>query len=260
MLSLDFAGWLQCRLATDPDEYGEPRGQSGWTFAMPGEPDLDRLIRFHNPVAPRSHTPQVGVTVHEVRINQATVPGHVLLNSPVQLLDGPVFEGRNGEIATSANEPIVPFHIRFEAPGIVLVGRDPIDLSDPNDLSRRQPVAFESNSLEVAQHTGITDRVAYRRQRKSLLESELATETDATRIAALQKRIDELGKSSIRLSSLGFKLTYQFALRGPNEWSDPEQMLGQAPTASTVWSIDFWMGAWDADALCAYVSGSLNVG
>src|SRR5512133_460655 len=54
MLSLHFAGWFQCRLATDPDPADEPRGVSGFTFAYPGEPDLDRVIRFARPEAQRA--------------------------------------------------------------------------------------------------------------------------------------------------------------------------------------------------------------
>ena len=259
MLSLDFAGWFQCRLATDPDAYDEPRGQNGWTFAMPGEPDLDRLIRFHDPVAPRSRGPQVGVFVREVRVNGAGAARHPLLGVRVKLIDGPVFEGRNGEIATSANEPIVPFHLRIETAGVVLMGRDPIELGDPNEVARRQPVDFQGNSPEVSQVTGIVDRAAYRQERRNLLQADLASEPDPTRRSALQKRIDELGRGSIRVSSLGFRLSYQFDLRGPNEWTDPDRTLGPAPTAGAAWSVRFWMGGWDADALCGYVRGSFEI-
>lgn len=45
-VSIPFRGWFQARLATDPDDFDEPRGQNGWTFAFEGEPDLDRIIRL----------------------------------------------------------------------------------------------------------------------------------------------------------------------------------------------------------------------
>lgn len=48
-LGIRYGGWVQCRLATDRDDYNEPRGRFGWTFAFDGEPDLDRVIRFHDP-------------------------------------------------------------------------------------------------------------------------------------------------------------------------------------------------------------------
>ena len=45
-MSVDFAGWYQVRLATGAATYNDPRGVSGWQFAFPGEPDLDRVLRF----------------------------------------------------------------------------------------------------------------------------------------------------------------------------------------------------------------------
>jgi hypothetical protein len=35
-VSIPFRGWFQARLATDPDDFDEPRGQNGWTFAFEG--------------------------------------------------------------------------------------------------------------------------------------------------------------------------------------------------------------------------------
>src|SRR5688500_5259039 len=37
---LTFRGWFQARLPTDPDPFDEPRGISGYAWALPGEPDL----------------------------------------------------------------------------------------------------------------------------------------------------------------------------------------------------------------------------
>jgi hypothetical protein len=63
----------------------------------------------------------------------------------VVLNDGPLFDGWNGQIATSAQEPIIPFRLSVEAAKVRVVGFDPIDLSDPAELSRRQPIDFEGN-------------------------------------------------------------------------------------------------------------------
>ena len=49
MIRINFGGWAQCRLATDPDPYDEPRGVSGYIRAFVGEPDLDRIIRLNDP-------------------------------------------------------------------------------------------------------------------------------------------------------------------------------------------------------------------
>lgn len=63
--TLFFKGWAQCRLATDPDPDYEPRGVSGYTFALAGEPDMDRIINFQDRpgVINRSFAPSVGVYV-----------------------------------------------------------------------------------------------------------------------------------------------------------------------------------------------------
>src|SRR5205823_549977 len=118
-----------------PDDFADRRGASGWTFAVAGEPDLDRVIRFQSPIAARSHGPTVGVKVNGVERDGAPLGGSPLIGAPVELLDDPVFEGRNGEIATSANEPIVPFAVRIKRSDIALTGRDPIDLSIPGEVA-----------------------------------------------------------------------------------------------------------------------------
>jgi hypothetical protein len=258
MFTLEFAGWFQCRLATDPDAFNDPRGQGGWTFAMPGEPDLDRLIRFQEPVAPRSHGPLTSVTIGRVLVSGVPVPGHALIGTAVRLADGALFDGRNGEIATAAQEPIIPFRISVEVAGVRVVGFDPFDLSNPEEVSRRQPFDFEANSADVRLATGILDATTYRQTRRSQLQGDLASATDPNQQLALQRRIAELGQGGIRLSSLGFKLSYQFALRGPNVWEDPNQLLG-LPSANPAWMMNLWMGGWDADALSGFVQGSLSV-
>jgi hypothetical protein len=259
MLAIAFDGWFQCRLATDPDAFDDGRGQQGWTFAMAGEPDLDRVIRFRDPVVPRSRGPTVGVVVREVSTNSGIAAGHPLIGAPVELLDDPVFEGRNGLIATSANEPIAPFSMRIAAAGLELVGTDPIDLNHPDEVFRRQPIDFDGNSNEVRQATAIPDAAAYRQQRRAALAADLTTETDSTKKAALQGRIDELQRGGIRITALGFKLSYGFELRGPNTWSDPGQVLGSRPAPAAVWKTSFWMGGWDADVLCGFVRGEFHV-
>lgn len=67
-----FKGRFEARFATAGDFYNHPRGSAGFTFALIGEPDfcppkpasivnvvdkagVGRVIRFHNPVALRSH-------------------------------------------------------------------------------------------------------------------------------------------------------------------------------------------------------------
>src|SRR5690348_9792772 len=111
MLKIRFRGWFQCRLATDPDPTDEPRGVSGSTFAMVGEPDLDRVIHFQDPVAPRLAGPDVGVRVYSAARGGDDAADHALIGARVELLGSPVFEGRNGLVSEDGREPIVPLHV-----------------------------------------------------------------------------------------------------------------------------------------------------
>jgi|ERR1043166_4839731 hypothetical protein len=259
MIKIKYSGWFQCRLATDPDDTEDRRGHSGWTFAFAGEPDLDRIIRFQGPVAPRSHGPTVGVVVDSIELNGSAVANHQLVSTPVELLDAAKFEGQNGRIASSAHEPIVPFHVRISSGNLRLEGRDPMDLNDAAEIARRGPNSFSPNSPDVLKATGINNPKMYRQKRKVLVQVDRAKETDPTRQAALDGRLAQLAMNGIQRGSLGFKVTYDFELRGPNSINDPQKALGGAPPAEAVWRIQFWMGGWDADALCGFVNGSLSI-
>jgi hypothetical protein len=258
MISLSFEGWFQARLATDPDPFDEKRGVSGWTAAVRGEPDLDRIIRFRDPVARRSHGPEIGVTVTSVA-SDGRPSDHPLLGAAVNLLDDPVFEGRDGAVAPSTREPIVPFHIEL-AKGNIRVGRqDDLDINDPVDLARRLPVGFQSRSPEVAVATGIVDPAKFRHDRSATLEEDLRAATDPAAQAALRGRLRMFrGSEDIRTQSLGFQISYRFSLRGAFTWTDPDSRLGAAPDGAE-WPISFWMGGWDADALSGFVKGALTI-
>jgi hypothetical protein len=259
MIEVYFEGWFQCRLATNPDDYREPRGDSGWTFAFGDEPDLDRVIRFHEPVAVRSHGPKIGVFVTLVEVNGAAFPNG-LVGAPVTLKDDAKFEGRDGEIANDAQEPIVPFHVRIGTDPLTLESFDPIDLNSQTEIHRRKPIAFSGNSPEVLAVTGIGDPSTYRSHRVAVLNTELQNSTDAAQRAALEVRIAEAKLGSIRRNSLAFKLTYEFELRGPNQVSSAlTTQWGSAIARARQWRTRFWMGGWDADALSGFVKGSLVI-
>jgi hypothetical protein len=280
MLTLNFEGWFQCRLATDPDPSDEPRGVSGWTFAVAGEEDLDRIIRLQQPVSPRSPGPgcpesKVGVVVKAVSVDGRQVLDHPLVGGQLELLDEPKFEGRNGIVAEDAAECIHPFHLQLIGGGVCLRRKDILDIQDPKRkvhevdpsvLKRRQPVEGETvERAEIAEATGIMDYVAYRRERKEKLEEKLQGTNDPVIQAALQKRIDDLDESldpekrDIRVGIQGASLIYRFAIRGPAEVVDERDTLGGLVGTSPAWPIEFWVGGWDADALCGYMRGRLQV-
>jgi len=277
MLTLNVEGWFQCRLATDPDPSDEPRGVSGWTFAVAGEEDLDRIIRLQQPVSPRSPGPgsKVGVVVKAVSLDGQHVLDHPLVGGQLELLDKPKFEGRNGIVAEDATEFIHPFHLQLTGGGVSLRREDILDPQDPERnihevdpsvLRRRQPVEGEAvERAEIAEATGIMDYEGYRRKRKDKLEEKLQGTSDPVIQAALQKRIDDLDESldpkkrDIRVGIQGVGLIYRFAIRGPAEVVDEGDALGGLVGTSPPWPIEFWMGGWDADALCGYMRGRLQV-
>jgi hypothetical protein len=277
MITLNFEGWFQCRLATDPDPSDEPRGVSGWTFAVAGEEDLDRIIRLQQPVSPRSPGPgsKVSVVVTAVSVDGRQVLDHPLVGGQLELLDEPKFEGRNGIVAEDTAECIDPFHLQLTGGGVSLRRRDILDPQDPERkiyevdpsvLKRRQPVEDEVvESAEVADATGIMDHMGYRRERKKDLEDALEETGDAVIRAALQKRIGDLDESldpkkrDIRVGILGASLIYKFAIRGAAEVVDEGDALGGLVGTSPPWPIEFWVGGWDADALCGYMRGRLQV-
>src|SRR5262249_58903892 len=125
-LAIHFEGFWQCRLATDPDPSREPRGVSGYVFAVGYEPDLDGIIRLQDdgkvvlrdPFPPyrEALNPRFGVYVTEVEHDGQTLAGHVLLGGQVRFLDGARFVLRNQIVADGVNRlvpPIVPFTIEI---------------------------------------------------------------------------------------------------------------------------------------------------
>lgn len=272
MLVLHFSGWFQCRLPTDPDPSDEPRGVSGFTFAMAGEPDLDRIIRFHRPVAPRSHGPEVGVFVTAVVGDGEPLRDHPLIGAELDLLGDPKFESRNYVLRDSAQGPIVPFSLRIAGGGIEIRREDILYPPDPERrlhevpaqaLARRGSwIQLTVDRVRIADATGIVDPLAYRARRKALLERDLGATADPVLATALRKRIAELSITDprrLQLLTLTAYNDYRFDMLGPTEIADPGARLGVELDAEAEWPIAFWMGAWDSDALSGHVRGLLSI-
>jgi hypothetical protein len=276
MLVIHFDGWFQCRLATNPDPTDEPRGVSGYTFALPGEPDLDRIIRLQNPVAPRSHGPEVGVRVNAVTVHGHALADHPMVGAPVAWLDDPKFESRNLLLTDdrAGIGLINPFHIHMAGVGMTIRRVDVLYPDDPDRklhqippefLRRRAPLFLHGmtrDPIRVADATGMLDPLAYRQQRKERLEADLRRTTNPIAQAALAKRIRELDvtdPANLRVLALSLVQRWHFVLNGPAEVLDPEDRLGGTLDLAQAWPIEFWMGGWDADALCGYLRGVLSI-
>lgn len=276
MLSISFAGWFQCRLATNPDPTDEPRGVSGYTFALGDEPDLDRIIRFQRPVAPRSHGPSVGVHVTEIRVDGTTTPDHPLADGRVALLDDARFESRNRVLSDdkAGTGPIHPFHLSIRAERAAIKRRDLLVASDPDcglisaplqALNRRAPEQLDGFRLdleEVRSRTGMEEPRAVRRRRCDLLLQDLKETTDPLSASVLRKRIEELeieDEMDLRILMMRATQTRKMALRGPTAVHDPDGSFRHAIDSNADWPLRLWMGGWDADALCGFVDGSVHI-
>lgn len=269
-LVLSFEGFVQIRLATDPDPCDEPRGISGWTFAVAGEPDMDRQIVLQEDdprrVA-RQPGPTVGVTVRKVTVNGREAATHPLLGARVEMLDSPRFEGRNWIIADDGNEPIDPFHVKISSGQLVLEKEDqitdakgkvvPFFRADPELIQRRKPVGLV-DSKEVLAAIGVKDPRKWRQARQQQLQAMLPSATGTAR-TALEKRIRDLSIGGPAIGTVGFGMQYQFPMQGPGTVSDPTNALGSKVDAKADWPVQVWVGGWDADALCAYMRGSLTI-
>jgi hypothetical protein len=116
--------------------------------------------------------------------------------------------------------------------------------------------------VRVADATGITDPIAYRKKRQELLQADLERTDDLTQQAALEKRIRELAISDprkLQVITLSYYNDYRFDINGPADVIDPHNQLKGAIDTSQDWPIAFWMGGWDSDALCGYVRGMLAI-
>lgn len=196
-LKVWFKGRFQARFATAGDPYNERRGTpAGWTFALEGEPDfvpadsvadsiskpVGREIRFHNPVALRSHVPPIGVDVVSVTGRLATgaeeefVFGDPVLGLPVNLGPNSYFAGNKpaksgdalpAEQHPDAFEPIAlfEFHLGSQFSGKPLRPDDrPITDSD---------LTLEILTPEQLTRFGIPRLQNFNQARRNLLQADL---------------------------------------------------------------------------------------
>jgi len=291
MLILDFEGYFQMRMATDPDPTDELRGVSGYTFAFCGEPDLDHKLHFQ-PDEPGvwerdfgpGGGPKVGVTVTSAKRNGIDAPE--LVGGKIAFVDGQVIE-HNGLLVRNDYFIINPFRVTLTSGGKLLLDRvDNLDPSDPNMpeneatspmLQRRQATTFTSNSEEVAAATGLPNAASVtliqnRLDRKRSLEALLAStpKKDAVKRAELESRIYELAIVeqwwNLTQGTPGNRPIDRRAAQLALQLSGWNVDMNGAIAANRLgaderypWNIAFWMGGWDGDAMCGYVRGTWTI-
>jgi hypothetical protein len=291
MLILDFKGYFQMRMATDPDPTDELRGVSGYTFAFCGEPDLDHKLHLQPDepgVCQRDFGPgggpEVGVTVTRAQRDGKDAPD--LVGGRIAFVDAQIIE-HNGLLVRNDYFIINPFRVTLTAGRKVMLDRvdylNPADPDMPENeatspmLQRRQATTFTSNSEQVAQATGLPNAanvtlIQNRLNRKASLEELLAStpKKDAVKRAALESRIFELGiveqwwnlsqgtsgnrpidrrAAQLALQLSGWNVDMNGAIATNRLGADERYP----------WNITFWMGGWDGDAMCGYVSGTWTI-
>jgi hypothetical protein len=262
-LSLHFEGWFQCRLATDPDPSDEPRGVSGSTFAVAGEPDLDRILRLQpEGTVARLGGPNVGVSVTNVEMDGTAKDKHFLIGARVNLLGQPKFIGRNHLEADDGREPIRPFDLEIVKDDFALNRRT----VTRGTLGTPQAAGVGGIDPSLANRLGVADPHAFRLARLALLTKRLSDPnvTDTER-AALNKRISDIDKPfdpdnpPIQEILLEVKMSFSFPINDVATVSDPSNRLGGRGDTAKDWPLDIWFGVWDADTLCGFAQGRLDI-
>ncbi|WP_162901570.1 hypothetical protein [Breoghania sp. L-A4] len=252
-------------MATDPDPYDDARGVSGYMQAYAGEPDLDRIIRFQKGGFARTLSPEVGVSVRSVFVDGTRQESHPLVGAAVDLLDNPVFEGRNGVIAEDALEPVAPFNLQFRRDTESFSrGTVPSDPRIPARFREFNAVGFDIDPGLIERETGIADLRAVWRNRLSELQGQVAT-ADPDELPGLEERITFLernlqaGGGAARFFPA--RMMWDYALKSEIQeegGGTPSLLPDFSPTTSS-WRATFWFGAWDADAQMFFVSGQLEI-
>ncbi len=253
---MKFKGWFQCRLATDPDPADEPRGISGYMRALPGEPDLDRIIRFQNPLVVRSHTPKVGVFITDLFDSNNRIENHPLVGAKVNLEGEPIFYGWNSIIADDGEEPIIPIVLSITKENFgILKKHKSQDYEYPFEETRAIQLIFGANDL--LEQAGIYDEISFIQERISLLEKDLQKVKDKQEKYNINERIKWL-KDGISYRFFRFRMNYNInELKGSLEMRNVDNLIEIGD--ETEWYLNFWMGAWDADAQNGFVSGIIQL-
>lgn len=295
-LYLSFEGYFQVRMATDPDPTDELRGVSGYTFALAGEPDFDNLVHLQpdedgvcerrfgygkNDIGPR-----VGVTVRqakwydEEKLVYSEAPEY--LGARVSFVKAELTE-RNGIIIRNDLFAIDPLRVQLRKKrGTLVLDRE--DFLDPGNphlpitqatsemLERRQPQGLTNNSVEVAKATGLPDAsndscINNRRIRQRNLEELFKHTRNPVERAALETRISQLNilhrwwdlsQGGKPIDRRAHQLTLQ-AYGWAVDLNGTVNVNKIGADENTNWPLSFWMGGWDGDALCAYISGYLSI-
>ena len=268
---IKFSGWFQCRLATAPDPTDEPRGVSGYAHALPNEPDFDRIIRLQSKdTIQRSHCQSIGAKVTNIWIDGNREDKHPLLGSLVDFLDHPKFEGRNDILTKEGEESVLPINIQIKKDCFLIQRKfddtmnfPPSTADDFEKFNNLKATGVHLHPGTIQESTGIFDLYVVWQDRKSKLETDLHTATSEIEKSTLKARIKLLSNSGLARRFFA-RMLYSVSLTGSLTFNDPNGYLPGKPAINTDsnkpkdWSLEFWCGGWDADALSGYIEGYLG--
>ena len=255
MLTISYQGWIQVRLATDPDPFDEPRGISGYVRTLPGEPDFDRIIRLHRPVAPRTHTPPTGVFVNSVVVAGQTLPNHPFIGAEVDWRGGPKFEGRNGIIAEDVLEPVLPFIQRLSGHDWHLERGIGAHYQHPFRELWGEGAGYTAGQLSDILGT---EPPTFLQQRINSLLAEAKIGRDDVTAEGIRRRLAFLSTPGVE-GYFRWGMRWRYTLESTADMNGLAAYLPTSPDVDRPWIATFQIGAWDPDALGAYLSGTLQV-
>jgi hypothetical protein len=288
-----FMGRYEVRFATNMDFYNEPRGtDDGWTWCLEGEPDfvpadsiplhrdqpVGRVLRFHDPVALRTHVAPIGVVVTAVEGDMTSGVIECTTGDPV--IGEVVNLGPNTYYASNfPNNPDQP--APFEQwPD----GQEPFDCFEVHvgarfsgkskELTDRpQAHGFKQLTGKEIQQYGIIPLRTFSDQRRTVLVNDYRALSPADRTGTpagrnLAKRIGHLGGSrEFNIASLAPTLGAGWSGREIYDGKVNDGLTIQ-PNGSAV--IEYFQAHqafafsakffnFHSDELCARVDGSLSV-
>ncbi len=246
-----FEGIFQDRLATDPDPSDEKRGLNGWTFAHSGEPNLDRIIRFSNPIVERPCADPVGVKVTRINVDGSDI-NDVLIGKMVNLGKQNYFDGSQG--AGDGFEPIVEFELH---------------IGDDNDYIKAEVQDFPRGtgavviSEDMQRELGVFDMEEWRRKRTDCLNSITyppGSEEDIRRKERLEKVLLTGFIRDIRGAVQLFSVRYA-CIMDKNVLYNPQDSLivdkiKNLDIKRLFFNADFY--SYDGDGLVGHVKGTLS--
>lgn len=225
----------------------------------PGEPDLDRIIRFHPPVLQRSHCPEIGVFVQQVVKNGEKITNHHLIGAKVNLAGDPIFKGDNGIVAEDGKEPIVPFILEITKNRLHISRTCPHEsLYTDFPFKGLQAKEFNADPQFIREATGVLEPTEYFADRARLLSEDLTSTLNPLDYEIIKRRVSFLNSKNA-YAFFDAYMSYQVELSSVAEIKDPTGELDQAIDPKISWTVYLKFCAWDPDALTGYVTGKLDV-